>query len=93
MAYDEELAFRIRALLAAEAGVDEVPMFGGLAFLINDNMAVAVSGKGGIMVHVPPEETNSLLEYPPTPRRCTCRRARLSAGSASSRKGSPPIVS
>lgn len=65
MAYDEELAFRIRALLAAEAGVDEVPMFGGLAFLINDNMAVAVSGKGGIMVHVPPEETNSLLEYPP----------------------------
>ncbi|GAC02369.1 MULTISPECIES: TfoX/Sxy family protein [Gordonia] len=66
MAYDEELAFRIRALLAAEVGVDEVPMFGGLAFLINGNMAVTVSGKGGIMVRVPPEETSTLLEYPHT---------------------------
>lgn len=66
MAYDEELAFRIRALLATEVGVDEVPMFGGLAFLINGNMAVTVSGKGGIMVRVPPEETHTLLEYPHT---------------------------
>ncbi|MEO9329574.1 TfoX/Sxy family protein [Gordonia aurantiaca] len=66
MVYDEELAFRIRALLAAESRVDEVPMFGGLAFLINGNMAVAVSSKGGIMVRVPPEETNALLEYPHT---------------------------
>ncbi|MDS1113287.1 TfoX/Sxy family protein [Gordonia westfalica] len=66
MAYDEELAVRIRSLLATEVGVDEVPLLGGLAFLINGNMAVAVSGKGGIMVHVPPEETKTLLEYPHT---------------------------
>lgn len=66
MAYDEELAFRIRALLAAECGVDEVPMFGGLAFLINGNMAIAGSGKGGVMVRVPPEQTSTLLEYPHT---------------------------
>ena len=66
MAYDEELAYRIRALLATECGLDEKRMFGGLAFLINGNMAVAASGKGGIMVRVAPEETESLLEYPHT---------------------------
>ncbi|WP_238421959.1 TfoX/Sxy family protein [Gordonia sp. 'Campus'] len=63
MAYDEELAYRIRALMATECGVDEKSMFGGLAFLIHGNMAVAASGKGGILVRVPPEETDSLLEY------------------------------
>lgn len=66
MAYDEELAFRIRALLAPESNVDEKPMFGGLAFLINGNMAVAASGRGGLMVRVAPEETETLLEYPNT---------------------------
>jgi len=66
VAYDEELAYRIRALLATECGLDEKRMFGGLAFLINGNMAVAASGKGGIMVRVAPEETESLLEYPHT---------------------------
>ncbi|MGW0038043.1 TfoX/Sxy family protein [Gordonia sp. NPDC003376] len=63
MAYDEELAFRIRALLAAESNVDEKPMFGGLAFLINGNMAVTASSRGGLMVRVPPEQTESLLEF------------------------------
>jgi TfoX N-terminal domain len=62
MAYDEDLANRIRELVAAERGVDEKAMFGGLAFLINGNMSVAVSGKGGLMVRVPPEETSKLLE-------------------------------
>ena len=62
MAYDEELANRIRELLGSERGVDEKPMFGGLAFLINGNMSVAVSGKGGLMVRVPPEETAKLLD-------------------------------
>ena len=65
MAYDEEMAYRIRALLATECGLDEKRMFGGLAFLINGNMAVA-SGDGGIMVRVAPEETSSFLEYPHT---------------------------
>ncbi|WLP88561.1 TfoX/Sxy family protein [Gordonia sp. NB41Y] len=66
MAYDEELAFRIRALLATESNVDEKPMFGGLAFLINGNMAVTASSRGGLMVRVPPEQTESLLEFPHT---------------------------
>ncbi len=61
MAYDEDLANRIRELVAAEDGVDEKRMFGGLAFLINGNMSVAASGRGGLMVRVPPAETDKLL--------------------------------
>lgn len=61
MAYDEDLAHRIRELMAPERGVDEKPMFGGLAFLINGNMSVAVSRSGGLMVRVPRDETEKLL--------------------------------
>jgi TfoX N-terminal domain len=62
MAYDPDLADRIRELLAAEPGVEEKRMFGGLAFLINGNMSVAASGKGGLMIRVPPDETERLLQ-------------------------------
>ena len=61
MAYDEDLANRIRELLGSERGVEEKRMFGGLAFLINGHMAVAASGNGGLMVRVPPEDTGKLL--------------------------------
>jgi len=61
MAYDEDLANRIRELLGAEGGLEEKRMFGGLAFLINGNMSVAVSGQGGLLVRVPPEDTDKLL--------------------------------
>lgn len=61
MAYDAELADRIRELIAAERGVEEKKMFGGLAFLINGNMSVAVSSQGGLLVRVPPDETEKLL--------------------------------
>jgi TfoX/Sxy family transcriptional regulator of competence genes len=61
MAYDEDLANRIRELTSAERGVEEKRMFGGLAFLINGNMSVAASGRGGLMVRVPPDETDALL--------------------------------
>jgi TfoX/Sxy family transcriptional regulator of competence genes len=54
MAYDEELATRIRELLSGETGVSEKKMFGGLAFLINGNMAIAASGQGGILVRSDP---------------------------------------
>ncbi|WP_117210967.1 TfoX/Sxy family protein [Allorhizocola rhizosphaerae] len=47
MAYDEELANRVRELAGKEKGLTEQRMFGGLAMLINGNMAVAVRGKGG----------------------------------------------
>ena len=64
MAYDEELAHRIRELIANEPGVTEKRMFGGLAFLISGNMSVAASGQGGLMVRVEPDETDALLEKP-----------------------------
>jgi TfoX/Sxy family transcriptional regulator of competence genes len=64
VAYDEDLANRIRELSADESGVTEQRMFGGLAFLIGGNMAVAASGQGGLMVRVDPEETDALVAKP-----------------------------
>ena len=64
MAYDEELANRIRELIAGEPDVTEKRMFGGLAFLIGGNMSVAASGQGGLMVRVDPEETDELVAKP-----------------------------
>ena len=61
MAYDEELAARIRELVSAEPGLAEKKMFGGLAFLIEGNMAVGVSGQGGILVRVDPDESDELV--------------------------------
>jgi TfoX/Sxy family transcriptional regulator of competence genes len=61
MAYDEDLANRIREALGGDANVTEKKMFGGLAFLAGGNMAVAASGQGGLMVRVDPEETDALL--------------------------------
>jgi TfoX/Sxy family transcriptional regulator of competence genes len=65
MAYDERLAERIRGLVAGEDGVEEKKMFGGLAFLLNGNMAIAASGQGGILVRVDPAESNELVETTP----------------------------
>jgi TfoX/Sxy family transcriptional regulator of competence genes len=62
MAYDEELASRIRALTVGESGLTEQKMFGGLAFLVNGNMSLAASGQGGILVHVDPDESEALTE-------------------------------
>jgi hypothetical protein len=64
MAYDEDLANRIRELVLTEDGVTEMRMFGGLAFLINGNMSVSASGQGGLMLHVDPAETDALLSKP-----------------------------
>ena len=64
MAYDEDLANRIRELVALEDGVTEKRMFGGLAFLINGNMSVAASGQGGLLLRVDPAETERLLDRP-----------------------------
>lgn len=64
MAFDEDLANRVRELIAVEAGLDEKKMFGGLAFLIGGNMAVGISGQGGLMVRVDPAETEALIARP-----------------------------
>ncbi|HEY5693417.1 MAG TPA: TfoX/Sxy family protein [Gaiellaceae bacterium] len=65
MAYDEELARRIRALVGDRAGLTEKKMFGGLAFLIGGNMAIAASGQGGILVRVDPEQSDELVATTP----------------------------
>jgi TfoX/Sxy family transcriptional regulator of competence genes len=62
VAYDEDLAERIRELLVDETDITEQKMFGGLAFLARGNMAVAASGQGGLMVRVDPEEGDALVE-------------------------------
>jgi len=64
MAYDEELANRVRELVQGEPGVREQRMFGGLAFLINGNMAVAASSQGGLLLRVDPAETDALIGDP-----------------------------
>ncbi|MDQ3644114.1 MAG: TfoX/Sxy family protein [Actinomycetota bacterium] len=64
MAYDEDLADRIRELVAGEPDVTEKRMFGGLAFLVGGNMSVAASGQGGLMVRIHPKDTDALLAKP-----------------------------
>jgi TfoX/Sxy family transcriptional regulator of competence genes len=61
VAYDEDLADRIRELLGGEADVVEKKMFGGLAFLIRGNMAVAASGQGGALVRVDPARSDRIV--------------------------------
>jgi TfoX/Sxy family transcriptional regulator of competence genes len=67
VAYDEDLAHRIRDLLSEQhglsvrSGLSEKKMFGGLAFLINGNMAIAASGQGGLLVRADPAESDRLV--------------------------------
>ena len=65
MAYDENLAGRIRELLADEPELTEKKMFGGLAFIVGGNMALAASGQGGILVRVDPADSDRLLASTP----------------------------
>jgi hypothetical protein len=63
MTFDPDLANRIRELLSTQRGIEEKRMFGGLAFLINGNMAVAANRGGGLLVRVAPEDTEQLLKH------------------------------
>jgi hypothetical protein len=65
VAYDEDLADRIRALLRPEAGIAEKAMFGGLGFLVHGNMAVAASGQGGILLRVAGDDADELVASTP----------------------------
>lgn len=62
MPYDEDLADRLRELLDGEPQLTERKMFGGLAFLISGNMAIAASGQGGILVRVDPADSDQLID-------------------------------
>jgi TfoX/Sxy family transcriptional regulator of competence genes len=68
VAYDEDLAERIRAIVFDEPGLTEKRMFGGLALLINGNMAVSASGQGGMLLWVDPAETAKVVERPEASR-------------------------
>jgi TfoX/Sxy family transcriptional regulator of competence genes len=61
VAYDEQLAARIRELVGDESALAEKKMFGGLAFLIGGNMAIAASGQGGLLVRVHPDQSDELV--------------------------------
>jgi TfoX-like protein len=61
MAYDEDLASRIRDLIGPDPELTEKKMFGGLAFLIRGHMAISASGQGGALVRVDPERTDDLV--------------------------------
>jgi TfoX/Sxy family transcriptional regulator of competence genes len=64
MAYDEDLANRLRELLADEDGITEKKMFGGLAFLLHGHMSVSASGQGGLLARIDPAETDAVLAKP-----------------------------
>jgi len=61
MAYDTELADRIRFLIGTGPGITEKKMFGGLAFLVGGNMAISASGQGGVLVRVDPADSSALI--------------------------------
>ncbi|MEZ5092493.1 TfoX/Sxy family protein [Nocardioides sp.] len=58
MAYDEELADRVRGHLEGLPDLREQRMFGGLAFLVGGHMAVAASGQGGLLLRCDPADTD-----------------------------------
>lgn len=62
VAHDQDLADRIRELVVGEANLVEQHMFGGLAFLVNGNMAVAASGQGGLLVRVDPADAGAWID-------------------------------
>jgi hypothetical protein len=72
MAYDEQLAERVREVVQDESGLTEKRMFGGLAFLVHGHLAVSASGRGGLLLRVDPADTERLVR-PPTVRRFVMR--------------------
>ncbi|HEX3750365.1 MAG TPA: TfoX/Sxy family protein [Streptosporangiaceae bacterium] len=101
MAYDQELADRIRLVIGGDpalaAVLTEKQMFGGLAFLINGNMAIAASREGGAMVRVDPGQSDELIATTPAARMVMRGRAmdgwlRVGAGDVESDEGLIPWV-
>ncbi len=62
MAFDLELADRIRFLIGTGPGLSEKKMFGGLAFLIGGHLAISASGQGGALIRVDPADAVALTE-------------------------------
>jgi hypothetical protein len=64
MAYDEEVAGRIRKLLSGRSDVHEQPLMGGLCFMVRGHMCCAVSGRSGLLIRVGPDADSSMLGEP-----------------------------
>ncbi len=64
MAYDEELADRVRDVVQGEPGLSEQRMFGGLAFLVHGHMAVSASSQGGLLLRIDPADAEAMVEHP-----------------------------
>lgn len=64
MAYDDVLAQRIRDIVHGEPGLSEKQMFGGLAFLVNGNLTISASSRGGLLVRIDPADAESLTSFP-----------------------------
>jgi TfoX/Sxy family transcriptional regulator of competence genes len=64
MAYDGEVAERIRTLLSGRSDVREQKMFGGLCFMVRGHMCCAVSGRGGLLVRVGPDAPSAVFKEP-----------------------------
>ena len=64
MPYDLDMAARIRVLVAHEQGVTEKRMFGGVGFLINGNVSVSASGRGGMMLRCDPATSDEHVASP-----------------------------
>lgn len=82
MAYDDELAQRIRQVVSGERGMSEKRMFGGLAFLVHGNLAVSASSQGGLLLRVDPARADALVSESHV-RRFEMRGQRCTAGYAS----------
>jgi TfoX/Sxy family transcriptional regulator of competence genes len=78
MAYDKDLAERIRHYLVSIPNLTERKMFGGIGFLINGNMTIAASAQGGIMVRIDPTQTEKLVQS--TPAQVMVMRGKSMAG-------------
>jgi TfoX/Sxy family transcriptional regulator of competence genes len=63
MAYDEHLAERVRAILADRTDVSERKMFGGLTFMVGDNMCCGVN-KDELIVRIDPDREDDALTRP-----------------------------
>jgi hypothetical protein len=92
VAYDEDLANRIRELIAGDPDVTEKKMFGGLAFLVGGNMSIAASGEGGLMVRGDPQDVGALLTKPHA-RPSRCAGASFKAGCESTLRACEPSAS
>jgi hypothetical protein len=89
MAYDADLAQRLRDVVAGEAELTEKRLFGGLAFLIHGHLVVTASSQGGLLLRIDPADSEALVDGTHV-RRSACAGVRWTAGCTSMPARSTP---